>query len=152
MAFTFTYTGSEALEMVKTHYPKTWENEINDGRIFIKSLMKMYNLDSLEAYKKYLKTCGSCEKAVSTLAALHLMNLQVKIGRELAENREKQEQCINQAQALEESRAIEEKDKKMLRKFYADSKTKIQAKINELINSYPVIGAEIVVVQTNIFD
>ena len=62
MAMTFPYSGSEALEMLKIHFPTTWENEVNDSRSFLISLMRMYNLDSMQAYQKYLNMCSSCEK------------------------------------------------------------------------------------------
>jgi len=152
MAITFTYKGSEALEMLKQHYPKTWETEINDGRIFLKSMMRLYNLDAMEAYQKYLKVCGSCEKAISALAALHLMNQQVVIGREIKELQETQDKYANQSVALEDSSITSYQDKMMLRQHYHDKKTELQNKIDELINSIPVFGAETVKLQLNIFE
>lgn len=152
MAMTFTYSGSEALEMLKTHFPKTWEQEINDGRSFIKSLMRMYNLDNMQAYQKYLKMCGSCDKAIATLAALHVMNEQVKIGREIKTHQENQMQYANQSKALEESKATSYQDKRILRAHYLSKQDELQQRVEKLIESYPVIGAKKVIVQTNIFD
>ena len=152
MAFTFTYSESEALEMLKTHYPTTWENEINDGRLFLKSLMRMYNLDAVEAYQKYLKTCGSCEKAISSLAALHIMNQQVAIGREMKQLLADQNQYAAQSVALENSSITSYQDKMILRQHYNEKKEQIQNRLDELINSIPVIGAEVVKIQLNIFE
>jgi hypothetical protein len=152
MAITFTYTGSEALEMLKEHYPKTWETEIYNGRLFIKSMMRLYNLDAMEAYQKYLKVCGSCEKAISALAALHLMNQQVIIGREISALQDNQESYKSQSVALEGSSITSYQDKMILRKHYLDKKIETQNRIEELINSFPVFSAETVKIQLNIFD
>jgi len=152
MAITFTYKGSEALEMLKEHYPKTWQTEINDGRLFIKSLMRLYNLDAIDAYQKYLKTCGSCDKAISALAALHLMNQQVIIGREIKTIQEQQELYMLQSVALEGSSITSYQDKMMLRQHYSEKKESLQNQLEELINSIPVFGAETVKLQLNIFE
>lgn len=152
MALTFTYSGSEALEMLKTHYPATWKTELNDGRLFLKSLMRMYNLDSMAAYQKYLKVCGSCEKAISALAALHLMNQQVTIGREIKELQGTQEQYIVQSVALEGSQITSYQDKMMLRQHYSEKKNELQTRIDHLINSMPVFGSETVKLQLNVFE
>lgn len=152
MAITFTYSGSEALEMLKTHFPSSWQTELNDGQLFLKSLMRMYNLNSIDAYQKYLKVCGSCEKAISALAALHLMNKQVIIGREIKELQEKQEQYAVQSVALEGSQITSYQDKMMLRQYYLEKKQELQSRIEELIDSMPVFGAETVKLQLNIFD
>jgi len=152
MAINFTYKGSEALEMIKIHFPKTWQNEINDSRLFIKSLMRMYNLDAMQACQKYMNQCGNCEKAISTLAALHLMNQQVVIGREIKELQEIQAQYANQSVALEGSQVISYQDKMMLRQHYFEKKNETQNKIEELINELPVFGFETVKIQLNIFD
>jgi hypothetical protein len=146
------YTGSEALEMLQTHFPKTWEDEINEGRDFIMSLMRMYKLSAFDAYAKFMKICGSNEKAISTLAALHVMNLQMKIGNEIKECQQKQLNHGNQASSLEQSESTSWEDKKTLRSYYISKQNELQQQIDELIKSYPVIGAKKVVVQTNIFD
>jgi hypothetical protein len=151
MAITFTYKGSEAVEMLKTHFPKTWEAEIEDGVLFLKSIMRMYKLDGLKAYEKYLKTCGSIEKGISTLAALHTMNEQVRIGREIKELQQKQLTYGIQSTALEASNATSHEDKKILRGYYSTKQTELQQTIDELLFSYPIIGAKKVIVQTSIF-
>ena len=152
MSLTFSYKGSEALEMLQTHYPKTWEDEIAEGRIFLMSLMKMYKLTAFEAYAKYLKYCGNAEKAISTLATLHVMNLQMKISREIKDCESKQLMYGNQTTALEQSKATSWEDKKTLRAYYISKQNELQQRIDELINSYPVIGAKKIIVQTNLFD
>ncbi len=149
---TFTYSGPEAIEMLKNHFPKTWENEINDGRLFIKSLMRMYNLDNVQAYQKYLRVCGSCEKAISALAALHLMNEQVRIGREIKVIQDEQQLYVHQSIALEGSKVTSFRDKMMLRQHYSEKKNQLQNRLDQLINEIPVFGAETVKVQLTIFD
>jgi hypothetical protein len=152
MALAFTFKGSEALEMLKTHFPKTWENEITEGQIFIKSMMHVHKLDAMAAYQKYLKYCGSTEKAVSTLAALYLMIQQSKIGDEIQQLQETQLQYGNQTTALEESKNTSSEDKKILREYYLSKQDELQNRIEELINSYPVIGEKALIIQTSLFD
>jgi len=147
----FTYTGSEALEMLKTHFPKTWEEEIKEGQIFIKSLMHMYKLTPLEAYQKYLRFCGRPEKGISTLASLHVMLQQSKIGAEIETLQSQQLVYGNQLTALEGSK-ISYDDKKTLRSFYLSKQNELQKRIDELLFDYPVIGSAKVIVQLNIFD
>ncbi len=152
MAMTFTYTGSEALDMLKTHFPHSWQEELNEGRLFLKSMMRLYNMDAMQAYQKYLKYCGTREKAISTLAALHMMNQQVIIGREIKQIQEDQQQYANQSVALEGSSVMSYQDKMMLRQHYSEKKNQLQTRLEELINEIPVFGAETVKVQLNIFD
>jgi hypothetical protein len=148
----FTYNGSEAVEMLKTHFPKTWEQEINDGQIFIKSLMRMYKLSPLEAFQKYLNKCGSTEKGISTFASLHIMLLQIKIGDEIKELQEEQLVYGNQLTALEGATIISYEDKKTLRSHYLSKQNELQQRIEKLTFDYPVIGAEKIIVQLNFFD
>ena len=152
MAITFTYKGSEAVEMIKTHFPKTWENEIEDGVLFIKSIMRMYNMSAYQAYEKYLKTCGSIEKGISTLAALHTMNEQVRIGREIKELQQKQLNYGTQSTALETSQTTSYEDKKVLRGYYSTKQAELQQTIDELLFAYPIVGAKKIIIQTSIFD
>lgn len=147
----FSYKGSEALEMVQTHFPKTWENEIHDGKIFLTSLMKMYNLDNISAYNKYLQFCGSCEKAICTLAALHVMGQTVKIAREIKELQKTQLQYGDQTTALEASTTTSWKDKAMLREYYISKQNQLQLQIDALVNEMPVIGAREIKPETNVF-
>jgi hypothetical protein len=149
--YTFKYSESEALELVQLHFPKTWQNEIRDGQIFIKSLMHMYKINATEAYNKYLKSCGNPYNGIATLAALRFMNLQAKIGAEIKDLQTQQLQYGDQTTALEMSNNTSEKDKRMLREHYISKQTELQQRIDALIGEYPVIGSQEVIVQTNIF-
>ena len=149
---TFTYKGSEALEMLKTHFPKTWENEVNEGVIFLKGLARLYNQSPIDSYQKYLKTCGSHEKAVSTLASLHVLMLQEKIGNEIQELQKTQLQYGDQTTALENSNITNEIDKKILRQHYRTKQDELQQRIDKLFASYLVVGAEEIVYQARLFE
>lgn len=148
---TFTYKGSEALDMLKTTFPKSWEEQITDGQVFIRSLMKMYKLTPVQAYQKFLKQTQSVEKAISTLASLYVMDCQEKIGTEIAECRKQQLAYGNQLTALEASGTSPE-DKKTLRSYYLSKQNELQQRIENLIFDYPIIGAKRVIVQTNLFE
>lgn len=152
MAISLTYKGSEALEMLKTHFPTTWENEINKGRSSLKILMKLYNISAFDAYQKYLKLGVSGEDAIATLASLHVMNEQFKIGTEILELKKQQQQYVNQSVALESSDITSFEDKKIIRQHYYEKRIELQSKIENLINNYPVVGAEVVKIKLNIFD
>jgi len=149
---TFTYKGSEALEMLQKNFPKTWEEQIKEGQIFIKSVMKMYNLGPVEAFQKYIKYCGTLDKGIASLASLHVMTQQIKIGDEVKQLQEQQLNYGEQLTALEGSQIIPYDEKKTLRSFYLSKQAELQKQIDLLISDYPVIGAEKIIVQTNLFE
>lgn len=149
--YTFNYSESEALELVKIHFPKTWQSEIRDGQLFIRSLMKIYKINAVEAYGKFLKTCGNPYNGIATLAALHFMNLQEKIGAQIKECQKTQLQYGDQTTALEHSKNTSHQDKRILREYYITKQTELQCEIDELILSYPVIDAETIVEKTKFF-
>ncbi|MFV8336466.1 hypothetical protein ACNQF7_10325 [Flavobacterium sp. RSP29] len=151
MILKLTYTGSEALEILKTTFPKSWEQEITDGQIFIRSLMRMYQLTDVEAYQKFLNQTGSVEKSISTLAALYVMNCQSKISKQISEIQENQLAYGNQLISLESSKNTSIEDKKTLRSYYISKQNELQQRIENIIFDYPVIGAKRVIVQTNLF-
>lgn len=152
MTLRFTYTGSEALDMLKTTFPKTWEQEITDGQMFIRSLMRMYQLTAVEAYQKFLNQTGSVEKSISTLASLYVMDCQGKISKEIKEIQGNQLSYGNQLIALEASKNTSVEDKKTLRQFYLSKQNELQQRIENIIFDYPVIGAKRVIVQANLFN
>jgi len=133
MELSFSYKGSEAFEMMQTHFPTTWKQEIVEGQIFIKALMNVYKLSALDAYRKFIRHCGSPEKGISTLASLHVMLLQAKIGDEIKQLQEEQLNYGNQITALEKSRCISFEDKKTLRSFYFSKQDELQKKQDELL-------------------
>lgn len=150
--YTFKYSESEALELVQLHFPKTWQNEIRDGQLFLNSLMRMYKINATEAYNKFLKSCGNPYNGIATLAALHFMNLQEKIGTEIKELQSQQLQYGDQTTALELSKNTSEPDKRILREYFISKQAELQQRIEKLIATYPVIGAETVIVQTKLFE
>lgn len=152
MSLSFTYKGSEALEMLQKTFPKTWETEIKDGQQFIKALMNMYKLTPLQAFQKFVNQCGNPEKGISTFASLHVMLTQNKIGKEIQQLQEEQLAYGNQLTALEKASNISSEDKKTLRSHYLSKQNELQQRIELLTFDYPVIGSEKVIVQTNIFD
>ncbi|HSD07926.1 hypothetical protein [Flavobacterium sp.] len=149
---TFTYSGPEAVEMIKTTFPKTWQFEIAQGQLFIKSLMKVYQLSALESFNKYLKTNGSPANAICTLASLHLMLEQTKNSVEIQKLEKEQLMYGNQRISLEESKNISFEDKKTLRAYYSSKQNELQKRIDKLILEFPVIGSETIIVQTGFFD
>lgn len=148
---TFKYSESEALELIKLHFPKTWQSEVRDGQLFLKSLMRMYKITAKEAYNKFLKSCGSPYSGIATLAALHCMNLQEEIGLQIKELQTQQLQYGNQTTALELSRNTSDQDKRILREYFISKQTELQQRIEELIKAYPVIDSETIIVQTKLF-
>lgn len=80
------------------------------------------------------------------------MNQQVTIGRKIKELQVMQQQYAAQSVALEGSQITSYQDKMMLRQHYSEKKNEIQCKLEELIDSLPVFGAETVKVHLNIFE
>lgn len=152
MSLSFTYKGSEALEMLKTHFPTTWEQEVKEGQKFIKALMHMYQLTPLQAFQKFINQCGSHEKGISTFASLHVMMTQNKIGKEIQQIQEEQLAYGNQLTALEKATNISHEDKRTLRAFYLSKQDELQKRVDLLTLDYPVIGSEKVIVQPKLFD
>jgi hypothetical protein len=148
----FTYNGPEALEMIKTCFPDTWEQEITNGQIFIKGLMKMYNLSALDAFEKFLNTNKEPYNGISTFASLYIMESQGKISDEIKAIRAEQLNYGNQLVALEKSEIISFKEKRELREFYISKQIKLQQRVEKLALEYPVIGAQSFIVQTNLFE
>ncbi|MRX40605.1 hypothetical protein GJU43_15060 [Flavobacterium sp. LC2016-23] len=149
---TFTYTGPEALEMIKNTFPKTWEKEIEEGDTFIKALMNMYHLSAEMAFEKYLRLNGSPAKGIATLAALHLLLETSKTSGEIKKIQKDQLEYGNQLAALENATHISYDDKKTLRSFYLTKQDELQKRINVLILKLPVRGTETITVQTGLFD
>jgi hypothetical protein len=148
---TFTYSGPEAVEMIKTTFPKTWENEIAEGQKFIKALMKMYGLSAHDAFNKYLMLNGSPAKGIATLASLYLMLEATKTSSEIQKLQAEQLVCGNQLVALEQSTMMSYEDKKTLRAYYTSKQNELQKRIDVLILELPVFGTETIVVQTDLF-
>ncbi|WP_289659461.1 hypothetical protein [Flavobacterium panacagri] len=148
----FTYTGVEALEMIKTTFPKTWQSEILEGMKFIKSLMRLYSLSATEAFNKYLKTNGSPANGIATLASLHYLLEQCKTSPEIKKLQNDQQDYGKQLIALEEAKYISFTDKKTLRSFYLSKQNELQERINLLILQLPDIGTETITVKTTLFD
>ncbi len=149
---TFTYSGPEAVEMIKNSFPKTWENEIAEGQNFIKALMRMYNLSAHDAFNKYLRVNGSPANGIATLASLHLMLEASKTSKEIQILQNEQLQYGNQLIALEESATISNDDKKTLRAHYLTKQNELQKRIDLLILEFPVFGTERIIVTTTLFD
>lgn len=148
----FTYTGPEALEMIKNTFPKTWENEIEEGQQFIKALMRMYKLSATDAFTKYLKVNGSPANGICTLAALHLLLIQIKDTPEIVKIQSEQLAYGNQLVALEASTNISKEDKETLRSFYLTKQNELQKCINRLVYELPSRNSEKIIVRTTLFD
>lgn len=148
----FTYSGPEAVEMIKNTYPKTWETEIADGQMFIKSLMKMHKLSAIDAFNKYLKAFGCPANGIATLAALHLMLEESKNSSEIKKIQSEQLKYGEQLIALEESKHISDTDKKTLRSYYLTKQDELQRSINKLILEFPVFGSQTITIKTDLFD
>lgn len=148
----FTYTGPEAVEMIKNTFPKTWQNEIEEGQQFIKALMRMYNLSAIDAFSKYLRANGAPAKRICTLAALHLLLEQIKLSPEIKKLQTEQLAYGNQLVALENAKQISDSDKKTLRAFYLTKQNELQKRINLFVYELPVAGSEKIIVRTTLFD
>lgn len=148
----FSYTGPEALEMTKQTFPKTWEKEVATSITLLKSIMNFYKTDVLTVYQCFLNTGARPDNCIVTLAALQVMNNNMRLHREIKQLKTEQAQCGNQLHALETMSSVSWDEKRTLRGFYVNKQNTHETKINELFNQFEVIGFTTVVYQKSLFE
>lgn len=149
---TLRYTGPEALEITKIHFPKTWQIEVASSMKLIKSLMNIYKTDSMNAFNRFLNAGARPENLIITMAALQVMKSNSDINKEIEKLKTEQAQCAEQLIALEQMKSIPETEKQVLRGFYVNKKKDHEKRIQELMGEFEVVGAQTVVHQTSMFD
>ncbi len=156
MATGFKYTASEAFQMAKDYYPHSWKSEIDKCREILFRLKRIYRLDLVPAYQKYLNSGCRPESSIMMLAAVYWIQEEERLEKatvieQIRELEALQLQYGAQYQANETSNNSDI-DKRMLRQFYLEKQEELQKNIDGLIQSIDVECAEVLVIQTSIFD
>ncbi len=62
-------TGSQAIDMIKSEYPKTWQDLVCKKIGQVKTAMRIYKADALTSYQKYMNQTQDRENAIAGLAS-----------------------------------------------------------------------------------
>ena len=153
----FKYTGQEAIEIVKSYYPQCWIQKLETKKTTLLKLAERHNIAIEKAYEKFIMPVAQTEEKIVFFAALaDLLKTKKMQPREKADEvlklEEIRENVANQMVALEHSDFTNFNDKKMLRAYYSKIQNENTHKINELINSFEVVDAELIIHQPGLFD
>lgn len=149
----FRYTATEALEMMKEHFPKDYQEKINVGKALIVRLKKLYKKPTYqEAYQKYISANCRVESAIMMLCALEELIQEEKQAKMEFNNTvygiiQQQDAIILQQQHLETDKNIEEIDRRMLRAYYRRKLDELNTQLDQLTQSIEVNEPEFVVIQ-----
>jgi hypothetical protein len=152
------YTGSEALEIIKSYYPQDWKQRLDTKKSALIKLSNTHKVCIEKAYRKFIMPRAGQEESIVFFAALCELLKLVKMKPNEKSNRvleleEKKAKVAEQIFALEKlSNTISYEDKKMLRSHYSKLQQETTSEINELINSFEVIEPQLIIHQPGLFD
>lgn len=156
--FKLTYTGSEAVEIIKNYYPNDWVNKLEVHKRKLIKLAAVHNISLEKAYSKFIVPVAGTQESIIFFAALsELLKLQKMQPKEKSERiielENKKETIKNQIIALEyNTTAINYEDKKMLSGYYTRLQQETTTEINELLRSFEVVEPQLIIHQPGLFD
>lgn len=156
--FKFTYTGSEAVEIIKNYYPNDWFKKLEDHKQKLVKLSSVHKISVEKAYSKFIiPVAGSQESIVFFAALSELLKLRKMQPKEKSERvlelENKRVIVANQIVALENNTiSINYEDKKMLRGYYLRLQQETTSEINELLRSFEVVEPQLIIHQPGLFD
>lgn len=153
----FTYTGTEAVDIIKNYYPQDWQKRIETKKKKLNDLASRHNISIEKAYRKFIIPVAEHEENIMFFAALsELVKTRKMFPKEKTEEvlrlEEVRENIKTQMVALEQSSFTSAEDKKMLRAYYTKTQEENTMKINDLINSFDVIEPQLIIHQPGLFD
>jgi len=152
------YTGTEAVEILKTYYPNDYKQRIESKKQKLIKLSSVHKVSIEKAYKKFILPRAEQEESIVFFAALsELIKMNKMQPKEKSERvlelEAKREQVIQQIIGLESiSNTISYEDKKMLRGYYSRLQQETSQEIDELIKSFEVIEPQLIIHQPGLFD
>lgn len=152
------YTGTEAVEILKTYYPNDYKQRIESKKQKLIKLSSVHKVSIEKAYKKFILPRAEQEESIVFFAALsELIKMNKMQPKEKSERvlalEAKREQVIQQIIGLESiSNTISYEDKKMLRGYYTRLQQETSQEIDELIKSFEVIEPQLIIHQPGLFD
>lgn len=135
-------SGSEALEQLKSYFPKTWEEKVLEGEEILKRACRIYKLSTLDSINKYIRCTSFSDGHHVIIAALFLRVKKERILNDLEKVDYEVEQIISQTIALETSQNFSTRESNDLRFFYQTKQNELQKRRNELINDFPVFAVK----------
>ncbi|WP_324069067.1 MAG: hypothetical protein RSE15_00660 [Flavobacterium sp.] len=152
------YTGTEAVEILKTYYPNDYKQRIESKKQKLIKLSSVHKVSIEKAYKKFILPRAEQEESIVFFAALsELIKMNKMQPKEKSERvlalEAKREQVIQQIIGLESiSNTISYEDKKMLSGYYSRLQQETSQEIDELIKSFEVIEPQLIIHQPGLFD
>lgn len=150
------YTGTEAVEMIKSYYPNDWLEKINKSKASIQIMAKLHKMTPKKVYEKFISPVSQKADAILYFAALSEIIKNETISKNersttILELEEKRLLASNQIVALENNELISYEDKKIIRGYYVRLQQETTSKINELLFSFPVVEPKLIIYQEGLF-
>lgn len=153
----FSYTGTEAVDIIKNYYPQDWQKRLETKKKALNDLASRHNISIEKAYRKFIIPVVENQESIIFFAALsELVKTREMFPKEKKDEvlrlEEVRENITKQMVALEQSSFTGPEDKKMLRAYYSKVQEENTTKINDLINSFEVIEPNLIIPQPGLFD
>jgi hypothetical protein len=156
--FKIQYTGTEAVEMIKSYYPNNWRQLLDNKKSALIKLSNIHKISVEKAYRKFIIPVARNEESIVFFAALsELLKFEKMKPREksdkIIELENKRENVARQIVALEsDTNTFSYEDKKILRGHYTQLQQTTTSEINELLKSFEVIEPQLIIHQPGLFD
>lgn len=153
----FSYTGTEAVEIIKFYYPQDWQKRLEAKKQALNNLASRHKISIEKAYRKFIIPVAENQESIMFFAALSLLiNTRKMFPKEKTDEvlrlEDVRENIKIQMVALEQSTITSEQDKKILRAYYVKIQEENTVKITDLINSFEVIEPQLIIHQPGLFD
>ena len=153
----FSYTGTEAVEIIRNYYPYDWQHRIEVKKQALNALASRHKISIEKAYRKFIIPVAENQESIMFFAALsQLINTRKMFPKEKTDEvlrlEDIRENIKNQMVALEQSTITSDQDKKILRAYYVKIQEENTVKITDLINSFEVIEPQLIIHQPGLFD
>lgn len=135
------FTGSEAVTMLKKHYTDTYQQKIDNGVAFLTSLKKLFNCSLADAYQKSMDLDHAPSKKIEIVAAYYLMSKQANLAKQITNLQNLEIAYKDQMQALETAK-FSNADKRELHKHYQMKLKNIKLEIDAYLDQFPVFDAQ----------
>lgn len=156
MSISLKYTGTEALEMIKSYYPNDWLVKINKCKNTLLTMANRHGISPQKVYQKFIGPVSHEGETILYFAALSdLLKTEalskIDRSRTILELEEKRNLTASQMFALETNDFTSYEDKKIMRGYYLQLQQETTQKINELLYSFPVVEPTLVIHQPGLF-
>jgi hypothetical protein len=155
--FSLNYTGTEAIDIVKSYHPNNWQEVLETKKSALTRLSLNHNISIENAYRKYIIPVAGTEDCIVFFAALSeliKMNSLTSLekSKQVIQLEQDRQNVANQIISLEKSKIISHEDQKTLRAYYTKLQQEHTSKINQLINAIEVIEPKFILFQKGLLD